>query len=124
MFLLSSIKLNNFPDFSSKSRIDKTKILKFPQKMFLKQAKITYFSNVIYMTSKNELKLMWLSRSTNLLDSFPPKNGELKSLLCNQVTQCSHSLTVSLVSLKSTNDVPIIQGKRIMDCTRSHVSTT
>ena len=34
------------------------------------------------------------------------------------------SLTFSLVSAASMNDVPTIQGKRIIDCTRLHASIT
>ena len=48
--------------------------------------KISYFSDVIYTKCKNELKIMWLSRNTKLLGSFPPKNGKLTPVLCNQVT--------------------------------------
>ena len=51
---------------------------------------------------------------------FPWKNGKLTPVLCNQVTQCSVSLTVSLVSAASTNVIPTIRGKRILDYTCIH----
>ena len=51
---------------------------------------------------------MWLSR---------------KTVLCNRVTQCSGSLTLSLVGMTSINDVPATWGKRIMDCKQSHYCT-
>ena len=61
---------------------------------------------------------MWLSRTTKVVDSSPPlKNGKFKPVLCDQVTQCLGSLTISPVTTTSTNDIPIIGGKRIMDCT-------
>ena len=47
---------------------------------------------------------MWLSRNTAVLDSFPHRNGKLTPVLCNQVTQCSGSLTFRFVSTTSTND--------------------
>ena len=72
--------------------------------------------------SKNELKIMWLSRNTEVLDSFPLKNEKFMPILCDEVTQCLGSLTISPVIVTSTNDVPIIGGKRIMDRTRQHVS--
>ena len=67
--------------------------------MFWKQTKISNFSDPIYTTSKNELKMMLLSRNSKVLDSFPPvKSGKLMPVLCDQVTQCLDSLTISLVS--------------------------
>ena len=45
--------------------------------MFLKQTKISYYSDVIDAASKNELKMMWLSRKTKLLDSFSPQKWEV-----------------------------------------------
>ena len=54
---------------------------------------------------------------------FPSfKNGKLTSALCDQVTQCFSSLTISLVSVTSTNAVSIKGGKRIMKRTRLHAS--
>ena len=47
--------------------------------MFQKQTNISDFSNVIYTTSKNELKMMWLSRNTKLLDSFPHQKWGVKA---------------------------------------------
>ena len=45
--------------------------------MFLKQTKISYYSDVIDAAIKNELKMMWLSRKTKLLDSFSPQKWEV-----------------------------------------------
>ena len=70
------------------------------------QTKISNFSDVIYITSKNELKLMWFSINTKILNSFPLKNGKFMPVLCDQVTQCLDSLTIKLVSATSTNDIP------------------
>ena len=56
--------------------------------------------------------MMWLSRKTKVLDSSPLKNGKFKHVLCDQVTWCLALLTISLVSTTSTNDVPIIGGKK------------
>ena len=44
--------------------------------MLEKQTKISDFSGVIYTTSKNELKMMWLSRITEVLDCFPPPSPQ------------------------------------------------
>ena len=74
--------------------------------------------------SKNELKIMWLSRNTEVLGSSPLKNEKFMPILCDKVTQCLGSLTISPVIVTSTNDIPIIGGKRIMDHTRQHVSLT
>ena len=68
--------------------------------------------------------MMWLSRNTKVLDISPFKNGKLMPVLCDQITQCSGSLTFSPVSATSTNDVPTIRGKRIMDRTRLHAPIT
>ena len=65
---------------------------------------------------------MWLSRNTKVLDSFSPQKWG--NLISDQVTQCPGSLTFSLISVTSINDIPPIQGKRIMDCTQSHGSIT
>ena len=45
------------------------------------------FSDVIYTTSKNEFKMMWLRRNAKVLDSFPPQNGKFYTirLLSSQV---------------------------------------
>ena len=40
---------------------------------------------------------------------FPFKNGKLIPAQCDQFTQCSDSLTLSLTSVTSTNDVCIIR---------------
>ena len=45
--------------------------------MLEKQTKISDFSGVIYTTSKNELKMVWLSRNTKILDSFLPQKMEV-----------------------------------------------
>ena len=42
---------------------------------------------------------------------FPLKNGKLTSVLCDQVTQCFNSLTISFISVTSTNYV--IGGKEL-----------
>ena len=63
--------------------------------------------------------MMWLSRNTKLLDSFPLKNGKLKPALCDQVTQCSGSLTISSACAISANDIPSYEAKELwitQDC--------
>ena len=45
--------------------------------MFQRRTKISDFSGVIYTTSKNELKMIWLSRNTKILDSFLPQKMEV-----------------------------------------------
>ena len=73
------------------------------------QTKISDFSDIIYSTSKNVLKMMWLSRNTKVLDSFSPTNEKLTPALCDQVTSyCLGSLTLSPFSATITNDVPTI----------------
>ena len=57
--------------------------------------------------------MMWLSRNTKVMDSFSLKNGKLTLALYGQVTQCSGSLTFSLVSTTSTNDVPLYKAKEL-----------
>ena len=74
--------------------------------MFYKQTKISDFSDVIYTTSKNELKMMWLSRNTEVLDCFLPQKWEVNACSIWQVSQCLSSLTISLVSVTSMNDIP------------------
>ena len=76
--------------------------------MFYKQTKISDSSEVIYTTSKNDLKMMWLSRNTKVMDSFSPQKQEF----------------FWKVIETSTNDIPTTQGKRIMDCTQLHASIT
>ena len=44
---------------------------------------------------------------------FPFKSRKLAPILCDQVTQCSGSVTFSLVSATSTNDFSTIQGKKL-----------
>ena len=44
---------------------------------------------------------------------FPLKNGKLTPVLCDQVTQCLGSLTLSLVSPTSTNDIPTYEVKEL-----------
>ena len=56
---------------------------------------------------------MWLRRNTKILDSFSLQNGKLTPVLCDQVTQCSGSLTFSLVSATSTNDIPPHEAKEL-----------
>ena len=68
--------------------------------MFRKQTKICDFLDVISTVSKNELKMIWLSRNTKVLDSFSPQKWGTP-VLCDQVTQCSSSLTFNLVSATS-----------------------
>ena len=36
-------------------------------------------SDVIYTTSRYELKMMWLSGNTKVLDSFPPQKWEVNA---------------------------------------------
>ena len=67
---------------------------------------------------------MRLSRNTKVFDSFSTQKWKLTPVLCDQVTQCSGSLTFSLVSTTSMNDIPTIQGKRSMDHTQLHASIT
>ena len=53
---------------------------------------------------------------------FPHIYGRLTPVLCNQVTK--GSLAFSFVGATSLKDVTTIQGKGIMDRTRSHSSIT
>ena len=54
----------------------------------------------------------------NLLSIKPPLiNGKLMPVLYDQVTKCLGSLTFSLVSTTSMNDIQTIQDKRILECT-------
>ena len=46
---------------------------------------MSVFSDLIYTTIKNELKMMWFNRNIGF---FPLKNGNLTHVLCNQVTPC------------------------------------
>ena len=86
--------------------------------------KIPDFLDVFYTTNKNELKLMWVSRNTEVLDCSFPQKWEVYACSMLLVTQYLDSLTFSLVTLVSMNDIPIIQGKRIMNCTYPHTSIT
>ena len=54
----------------------------------------------VLILSKNELEMMWLSRNTKLFHCFHPQKWEVKVCLCDQVTQCSGSLTISHLSVK------------------------
>ena len=67
---------------------------------------------------------MWSNRNTKVLDCFSPQNGKLTLVLCDQVTQCLSSLTISLVSTTGTNGTCTIQSKRILDHTWLHTSIT
>ena len=66
--------------------------------------------------------MMWLSRNTKEMDCFPPHKWEVNACSMRSGYSVFRSLTYSLVSATSTNDVPTIQGKRIMDCTQLHAS--
>ena len=60
--------------------------------------------------------MMWLSKITEVLDSFPPQKWEVYTCsMRSGYTQCLSSLTIDLVSATSTNDVLVIGGKRFMD---------
>ena len=62
--------------------------------------------------------MMWLSRNTiKYWTAFAFKNGKLILVICDQVTYSSGSLTFSSITVTSTNEIPTIQGKRIMDST-------
>ena len=65
--------------------------------------------------------MTWLSRNTF---SPVPQKRKLMSVQCDQVSQCSGSLTFSHISVTSMNDIPTIRGKKTMDLTQSHVSIT
>ena len=82
--------------------------------MFQKQIKFPDFSDVIHTTGKNELNIMWLSRNTKLLDSFSSKKVNASSMWSGY---CLGSVKISTFSVTSINDVPIIEGKRIIDQT-------
>ena len=102
------------------------------------QTKIYEFWDVIHTKSRIKLIIMWFNRSTNY---FRPRKWETNALgggfcahtrkktpvLCDQVTQCLASLTFSLVSATSTNDVPTIRGKKFWithDRTRPPLGTS
>ena len=91
--------------------------------MFQKQTKISNFSNVIYTTSKNELKMMWLSRNAEVW-IFSPSKIEVNAYSMWSGYSVLSSLAVSLVRTTSTNHFLIIRGKSIMDCTWLHASIT
>ena len=44
---------------------------------------------------------------------FPRKNGKLKPVLCDQVTQCLGSPTICSVSVISGNDIPSNEAKEL-----------
>ena len=67
---------------------------------------------------------MWLNRNTKVLESVPTQKWEVNACSIWSGYSVLSSLTISPVSVTSTNDNPIMGGKRIMDCTRSHVSIT
>ena len=69
--------------------------------------------------NKNKNKNDVVNQKDQSTGVFPLKNWKLMSVLCGSVTQCLGSLTFSIFSATSANDVPTIQGKRIMDCTQS-----
>ena len=52
-----------------------------------------------------------LSRNTEVLDCFSLKNVKLMPVLCDQVTQCSASLTFSHVSATSMNGITYTKQK-------------
>ena len=57
--------------------------------------------------NKKWVKMMWLSRKSKVLDSFSPKKWEDNTCsMWSGYTKFFGSLTFSLVSLTSTNDVP------------------
>ena len=122
MFLLLSIKPQKVPDFSSKIQ----RSFSFLKKCYKNNQRFD-FSDVICTTSKNELKIIWLSRHTKVLDSFPPlfRNAKLMLVLCDQVTQYLGSLTISPVSTTSMKGVPTQEAKELwitQDCTHSQHS--
>ena len=45
--------------------------------MFYKQTKNSDFSDKIYITIKNEFKMMWLNRNTKVFDSYLPQKWEV-----------------------------------------------
>ena len=55
----------------------------------------------------------------NVFFTLRPGLQTLSIVYCNQVTPCLGSLTLSFVSATSMNDIPTIQGKRIMDITHN-----
>ena len=68
---------------------------------------------------------MWLSENTEVLDSFPPQKWEVNTCsMWSCFTRCLNSLTISLVSSISRNDILTIGGKRLMDHTWLHASIT
>ena len=65
--------------------------------------------------------MMWLSKNTGVLDCFSPQKWELRPVICHKVAQCSGSLTFSLVSATSTNDIPPHEPKELwiaLNCMR------
>ena len=88
--------------------------------MSWKQTKNSDFSDVIYITSKNEFKIMWLSQNTKAMDSFLPQKWEVHT--CS--IWSGYSVFGFLVNATSKNNIPTIEGKRIMDRTQSHASIT
>ena len=67
------------------------------------------FLDVVYTTSKNELKMMWLTLKYWIL--FPLKNKKLTPDLFDEVTCCLGSITFSFLSAKIMNAVPPYEAK-------------
>ena len=100
MFLFLSIKVK---DFLSKNRFGQTNFLVSSKNV--KVNKYFDFPNVIYTTNKNELKNNVVKQKHLSIGFFAPSEME------------SYSVT-------STNSIPCLGGKRIMDRTRLHSSVT
>ena len=78
---------------------------------------ISDFSDVIYLTSKNELT-MWLDRNTEELNSFSPQKLEVNA--CSSWSGFIFRFTdIGLFSETSTDDIPPYEAKELR-ITHSH----
>ena len=93
----------------------------FPEKCF-KSKKFLIFQMQFTPQVKKSLKRCGKEETLRYCILSLLKNRKFTPVLCDQVTKCLGSLTISLVSTTSTNDAPIIASKRIMNHTRSHES--
>ena len=63
--------------FRQRTNLIRQKSFSCLKKCFKSKQNFPISSDVIYTASKNELKMIWLSRNTKVLDSFPPQKWEV-----------------------------------------------
>ena len=74
-----TVKKRILCDVESQEDLIRQKSLISSKNVLKKQTTISDFSDVIYTASKNELKMMWLSRTTKVLDSFSPQKWKVNT---------------------------------------------